>query len=228
MDCCFLLQRIFPTQGLNPGIPHCRQMLYHLSHQGISSRFISIVPYGQISFLGWIIFQYVYIMHFLYSFIHWWKFRWFCILTWWLLTYILVNRVGTRTRLPFHPSFIPAAVLVNAATCPALCWGCAREQALLPPCARVCPGSMPASLHSCLMCNLFLEWSSSTPAQLDHKQLKGRGGIFNFDSLTISNVLGTQQMFLGLNTKLKTKFTLDAKHLFSAYIPWHVFPKLVY
>ena len=34
MDCHFLLQRIFPTQGLNPGLPHCRQMLYHLSHQG--------------------------------------------------------------------------------------------------------------------------------------------------------------------------------------------------
>ena len=24
----------FPTQGLNPGLPHCRQMLYCLSHQG--------------------------------------------------------------------------------------------------------------------------------------------------------------------------------------------------
>ena len=23
------------TQGLNPGLLHCRQMLYHLSHQGI-------------------------------------------------------------------------------------------------------------------------------------------------------------------------------------------------
>ena len=29
-----LLQRIFPTQGSNPSIPHCRQSLYHLSHQG--------------------------------------------------------------------------------------------------------------------------------------------------------------------------------------------------
>ena len=28
-----LLQRIFPTQGSNPGLPHCRQILYHLSHQ---------------------------------------------------------------------------------------------------------------------------------------------------------------------------------------------------
>ena len=25
---------IFPTQGLNPGLPHCRQTLYCLSHQG--------------------------------------------------------------------------------------------------------------------------------------------------------------------------------------------------
>ena len=28
-----LLQRIFPTQGSNPGFLHCRQILYHLSHQ---------------------------------------------------------------------------------------------------------------------------------------------------------------------------------------------------
>ena len=30
----FLLQGIFPTQGLNPGLLHCRQMRYRLSHQG--------------------------------------------------------------------------------------------------------------------------------------------------------------------------------------------------
>ena len=34
MDCHFLLQGIFPTHGLNPGLPLCRQTLYHLSHQG--------------------------------------------------------------------------------------------------------------------------------------------------------------------------------------------------
>ena len=34
MGCHFLLQGIFPTQGSNSGLPHCRQMLYHLSHQG--------------------------------------------------------------------------------------------------------------------------------------------------------------------------------------------------
>ena len=32
--CHALLQGIFPTQGSNPGIPHCRWILYHLSHQG--------------------------------------------------------------------------------------------------------------------------------------------------------------------------------------------------
>ena len=31
--CDFLLQEIFPSQGLNPDLPHCRQMLYCLSHQ---------------------------------------------------------------------------------------------------------------------------------------------------------------------------------------------------
>ena len=29
-----LLQGIFPTQGSNPGLLHCRQILYPLSHQG--------------------------------------------------------------------------------------------------------------------------------------------------------------------------------------------------
>ena len=29
-----LLQGIFPTKGWNPGLPHCRRILYHLSHQG--------------------------------------------------------------------------------------------------------------------------------------------------------------------------------------------------
>ena len=28
-----LLQGIFPTQGSNPGLPHCRQILYQLSHK---------------------------------------------------------------------------------------------------------------------------------------------------------------------------------------------------
>ena len=34
VGCCFLLQGIFPTQGSNSSLLHCRQILYHLSHQG--------------------------------------------------------------------------------------------------------------------------------------------------------------------------------------------------
>ena len=34
VGCHFLLQRIFPTQGSNLGVPHCRQTLCHLSHHG--------------------------------------------------------------------------------------------------------------------------------------------------------------------------------------------------
>ena len=33
VDCHALLKGIFPTQRLNPGLPHCRRILYHLSHQ---------------------------------------------------------------------------------------------------------------------------------------------------------------------------------------------------
>ena len=38
MGCYFLLQGIFPTQRSNSGLPHCRQTLYPLSHQRITSR----------------------------------------------------------------------------------------------------------------------------------------------------------------------------------------------
>ena len=44
--CCHaLLQGIFPTQGSNLGLPHCRQILYHLSHQG-SPRILEWVAYS--------------------------------------------------------------------------------------------------------------------------------------------------------------------------------------
>ena len=43
-----LLQGIFPTQGWNPGLPHCRWILYQLSHKG-SLRYIV----GAQQTLGW-------------------------------------------------------------------------------------------------------------------------------------------------------------------------------
>ena len=44
MGCHALLHRIFPTQGLNPGLPHHRWILYWLSHQG-SPRILEWVAY---------------------------------------------------------------------------------------------------------------------------------------------------------------------------------------
>ena len=34
VHCHTILQGIFVTQGLNSSFPHCRQILYHLGHQG--------------------------------------------------------------------------------------------------------------------------------------------------------------------------------------------------
>ena len=50
VDCHFLLQRIFLTQGWNPGLPHCRQTLYRLSHQG--SPMQSTIQKGVTGFFG--------------------------------------------------------------------------------------------------------------------------------------------------------------------------------
>ena len=41
---CSLLQGIFPKQGSNPGLPHCRQILYQLSHKG-SPRILEWIAY---------------------------------------------------------------------------------------------------------------------------------------------------------------------------------------
>ena len=52
VGCHALLKGIFPSQGLNPGLPHCRQILYGLSHQGSPFPNNSIFPL--ISFPPWL------------------------------------------------------------------------------------------------------------------------------------------------------------------------------
>ena len=47
-----LLQGIFPTQGSNPGLLHCRQIRYQLSHQG-SPRILEWVAYPFSSGSSW-------------------------------------------------------------------------------------------------------------------------------------------------------------------------------
>ena len=39
----FLFQGIFLTKGLNPGLLHCRQILYYLSPKGSSSHYDNII-----------------------------------------------------------------------------------------------------------------------------------------------------------------------------------------
>ena len=43
---------VFPAQGSNPGLPHCRQILYHLSHQGSP---LSILPDSKLPAMALII-----------------------------------------------------------------------------------------------------------------------------------------------------------------------------
>ena len=52
VDSYAFFQGIFPTQGLNPGFLHCRQILYYLSHQGSPGQYLArskcsmnIIPY---------------------------------------------------------------------------------------------------------------------------------------------------------------------------------------
>ena len=47
-----LLEGIFPTQGLNPGFLHCRQILFQLSHKG-SPRILAWVSYPFSSGSSW-------------------------------------------------------------------------------------------------------------------------------------------------------------------------------
>ena len=41
-----LLQRIFPTQGSNWGLLHCRQILYQLSYQGSPGMYMYMAEAG--------------------------------------------------------------------------------------------------------------------------------------------------------------------------------------
>jgi len=49
-----LLQGIFSTRGSNPGLPHCSQILYQLSHKG-SPRILEWVAYPFSSGSSWFI-----------------------------------------------------------------------------------------------------------------------------------------------------------------------------
>ena len=56
VGCHALLQGIFLTQGLNPGLPHCRWIIYHLSYKESARQNLESLyappPQNWINFLG--------------------------------------------------------------------------------------------------------------------------------------------------------------------------------
>ena len=50
VGCHFLLQGIFPTQESNPGLLHCRQMIYQVSYEGSPN--MSSVPIAVVQLLS--------------------------------------------------------------------------------------------------------------------------------------------------------------------------------
>ena len=51
----FLLQGIFPSQGSNTGLPHCRRILYQLSHKGSPDLPLFNNPPADAGDTGWIL-----------------------------------------------------------------------------------------------------------------------------------------------------------------------------
>ena len=54
VGCHLLLQGIFPTQGSNPGLLHCRQTLYCLSHQGSPSGDFNKLKFRTKMLIAWV------------------------------------------------------------------------------------------------------------------------------------------------------------------------------
>ena len=50
VGCHFILQGIFPIQGSNLGLPHCRQILYHLSHQWSPEQHYNNIIYKDVNY----------------------------------------------------------------------------------------------------------------------------------------------------------------------------------
>ena len=96
MSCHSLLQEIFLTQGLNPDLPHFRQILYHLSHQG-SPIYMCVCVY---------VYIYIYIYNFqrsrighIYIYTHTYICIYICI---WLYTHIytyICDYIHTHTHI---------------------------------------------------------------------------------------------------------------------------------
>ena len=94
-SCLALLQGIFPTQRLNPGLPHCRRILYHLS--GAQRLQVgSLVRTGEAQVL-------LYFSLFPSSHLRWWQQRSeqsFCLVGW--RTEVSAHTAENGWDFPFH------------------------------------------------------------------------------------------------------------------------------
>ena len=64
-----LLQGIFPTQGLNPGLPHYRQIFYQMSYKGRFSLFLWIDQLERLSYLSLLFFGTLYANGYIFPFV---------------------------------------------------------------------------------------------------------------------------------------------------------------
>ena len=148
VGCHFLLQRIFLTQGSKPGLPHCGQMLYHLSHQGSPNRNMDI---------------YIYIYIFFFS-IAWGD----CLKKIWL-RFMSKNRLPVFFSRSFMVSYLIYKSLSHFASFLCMVWGCGmwiflkfRVGSTLP--SFYVHGGVSVNLspphHHCHQLPTLLHWSS--------------------------------------------------------------------
>ena len=98
---CSLLQGICITQGSNPGLPHCRWILYHLSHQG------SPYYYSSVNYID-------YAEHYIYSAYLFYDWKFVLILTAFILFPIpLPSLLVTRDLIPFSLNFVWLFLMTN-------------------------------------------------------------------------------------------------------------------
>ena len=137
-----LLQGIFPTQGSKPGLPHCRRILYHLSHQR---------SYNFLAGCWWVP-----------------SFR---ALIWIPITFsYLLNSLVQQTLSTFYiskiPSVIPSrlgSVQFSHSVLSDSLWS--REpQHARPPCPSPTPGVHPNSRASSQWCHPAISSSDESPS----------------------------------------------------------------
>ena len=102
MGSYFLLQRIFPTKGLNTGLGHCRKILYHLSPLGSP---YDLTIHGSVQELPSILFYYQCLTHW----------------SWWITWKYLLESIQVLVSHFNYATKVLAAAAKSLQACPTLC-----------------------------------------------------------------------------------------------------------